>query len=83
MCFVLGPGLPVRQSARLIGDSAVSFTEHCVEGIEPIHENLKKNLHVSLCFSPVGAAFRQRASRFPSLINCAVIDWFQPWPGKK
>jgi dynein heavy chain, axonemal len=41
---------------------------------------IKKNLHVSLCFSPVGEAFRRRASRFPSLINCAVIDWFQPWP---
>jgi fumarate hydratase class II len=38
----------VRQSARLIGDSAVSFTVHCVEGIEPIHENLKKNLQNSL-----------------------------------
>ena len=41
---------------------------------------IKRNLHVSLCFSPVGAAFRMRASRFPSLVNCAVIDWFQPWP---
>jgi len=41
---------------------------------------IKKNLHVTLCFSPVGEAFRRRASRFPSLINCSVIDWFQPWP---
>jgi len=41
---------------------------------------IKKNLHVCLCFSPVGEAFRRRASRFPSLINCSVIDWFQPWP---
>jgi dynein heavy chain len=41
---------------------------------------IKRNLHVCLCFSPVGEAFRRRASRFPSLINCAVIDWFQPWP---
>ena len=51
---------------------------------EPMFEyfisKIKKNLHVCLCFSPVGAAFRQRASRFPSLVNCAVIDWFQPWP---
>ena len=21
-----------------------------------------------------------RARRFPSLVNCVVIDWFQPWP---
>ena len=41
---------------------------------------IKKNLHMCLCFSPVGEAFRRRASRFPSLINCTVIDWFQPWP---
>ena len=41
---------------------------------------VKKNLHVCLCFSPVGENFRRRASRFPSLINCTVIDWFQPWP---
>eukprot|EP00960_Hanusia_phi_P043076 755854-Hanusia_phi.AAC.6 len=41
---------------------------------------VKKNLHVCLCFSPVGDAFRRRASRFPSLINSTVIDWFQPWP---
>jgi len=41
---------------------------------------VKRNLHVVLCFSPVGQAFARRASRFPSLINCTVIDWFQPWP---
>ena len=41
---------------------------------------VKKNLHVCLCFSPVGENFRRRASRFPSLINSTVIDWFQPWP---
>mmetsp|Transcript_31209 Transcript_31209/g.79123 ORF Transcript_31209/g.79123 Transcript_31209/m.79123 type:complete len:3875 (-) Transcript_31209:127-11751(-) len=41
---------------------------------------IRRNLHVCLCFSPVGEAFRRRASRFPSLINCSVIDWFQPWP---
>ena len=34
---------------------------------------IKRNLHVCLCFSPVGEAFRRRASRFPSLINCTVI----------
>merc|ERR1719230_262958 len=38
------------------------------------------NLHVSLCFSPVGDGFKNRAARFPALVNCTVIDWFQPWP---
>jgi dynein heavy chain len=41
---------------------------------------VRKNLHCSLCFSPVGDDFRIRASRFPALVNCTVIDWFQPWP---
>jgi dynein heavy chain len=41
---------------------------------------VKRNLHMSLCFSPVGDAFRNRARKFPALVNCTVIDWFQPWP---
>jgi len=41
---------------------------------------IKKNLHVCLCFSPVGEAFRDRAMKFPALINCTVIDIFKPWP---
>jgi fumarate hydratase class II len=36
------------ESARLIGDACKSFSENCVEGIEPNHENLKKNLDNSL-----------------------------------
>lgn len=39
-----------------------------------------KNLHVVLCFSPVGEGFRTRAKRFPAVVSCTVIDWFQPWP---
>lgn len=41
---------------------------------------VRKNLHVTLCFSPVGDTFRTRARRFPGLINSTVIDWFHPWP---
>jgi dynein heavy chain len=41
---------------------------------------IRKNLHMSLCFSPVGDAMRARARKFPALVNCTVIDWFQPWP---
>lgn len=43
-------------------------------------DRVKKNLHMALCFSPVGDLFRQRATRFPAIINCTVIDWFHPWP---
>lgn len=43
-------------------------------------DRIKKNLHMSLCFSPVGESFRNRARKFPAIINCTVIDWFHPWP---
>jgi dynein heavy chain len=58
------------------------------EGIQDTKDNcwkfyldrVRKNLHMSLCFSPVGEDFRNRARKFPALINCTVIDWFHPWP---
>jgi dynein heavy chain len=45
-------------------------------------KNCKKNLHLCLCFSPVGESFRKRLRTFPSLINCTTIDWFLPWPNE-
>src|ERR1700749_2295101 len=36
------------QSTRLLADSAVSFTEHCVVGIEPRLDNIKTGLNRSL-----------------------------------
>ena len=43
-------------------------------------DKCKKNLHIGLCFSPVGDIFRIRARRFPGIINCTSIDWFHEWP---
>ena len=40
----------------------------------------KKNLHLVICMSPVGEAFRSRLRTFPTLVNCTTIDWFLPWP---
>jgi dynein heavy chain, axonemal len=41
---------------------------------------VRSNLHLVLCFSPIGDAFRQRLRMFPSLVNCCTIDWFREWP---
>jgi dynein heavy chain len=41
---------------------------------------IRAHLHCCMCFSPVGEAFKSRARKFPALVNCTVIDWFQPWP---
>jgi dynein heavy chain len=41
---------------------------------------VQSNLHLGLCFSPVGDAFRFRARMFPGVINCTSLDWFHEWP---
>ena len=43
-------------------------------------DQVKEKLHLVLCFSPVSSDFRTRATRFPALVTCTAIDWFQPWP---
>ncbi|KAB1256909.1 Dynein heavy chain 6; axonemal [Camelus dromedarius] len=35
---------------------------------------VRQKLHVVLCMSPVGEAFRARCRMFPSLVNCCTID---------
>ena len=65
----------VREYAAAIGkplskDSVYQVFIACVQA----------NLHVVLCMSPVGEAFRRRCRMFPSLINCCTIDWYLPWP---
>ncbi|XP_078701931.1 dynein axonemal heavy chain 7-like isoform X3 [Branchiostoma floridae x Branchiostoma belcheri] len=43
-------------------------------------ERCRDQLHIVLAMSPIGDAFRNRLRKFPSLVNCCTIDWFQEWP---
>ncbi|KAG5177491.1 dynein heavy chain and region D6 of dynein motor-domain-containing protein [Tribonema minus] len=39
-------------------------------------------VHIVLCMSPIGEAFRDRLRMFPALVNCCTIDWFEKWPAE-
>ncbi|XP_043925655.1 dynein axonemal heavy chain 17-like [Protopterus annectens] len=43
-------------------------------------DKVRRLLKVILCFSPVGSTLRVRARKFPAVVNCTAIDWFQEWP---
>ena len=40
-------------------------------------ERVRNQMHIVLPMSPIGDAFRNRLRKFPSLVNCCTIDWFQ------
>lgn len=37
----------------------------------------RNQLHIVLAMSPIGDAFRNRLRKFPALVNCCTLDWFQ------
>ncbi|KAM6240342.1 dynein axonemal heavy chain 9 isoform 3-T3 [Spheniscus humboldti] len=43
-------------------------------------DRVRRQLKVVLCFSPVGSKLRVCSRRFPAIISCTAIDWFQEWP---
>lgn len=58
----------------------IDLEKHFVEVIFSLF--FRNNLHIVLCMSPVGNAFRARCRMFPSLVNCCTIDWFTEWPAE-
>ena len=40
-------------------------------------QRCRDQLHIVLAMSPIGEAFRTRLRKFPALVNCCTIDWFQ------
>ncbi|KAJ1516905.1 hypothetical protein HMI54_007793 [Coelomomyces lativittatus] len=47
---------------------------------EQFIKNVRRNLKVMLCFSPVGNTLRSRCRKFPAIVNATQIDWFHEWP---
>ncbi|XP_049715504.1 dynein axonemal heavy chain 9 isoform X5 [Elephas maximus indicus] len=43
-------------------------------------DRVKRQLKVTLCFSPVGNKLRIRSRKFPAIVNCTAINWFHEWP---
>ena len=41
---------------------------------------VKDNLHIAICMSPIGQAFRDYCRMFPALINNTTLNWFMRWP---
>ncbi|PSN56752.1 Dynein heavy chain 7 [Blattella germanica] len=41
---------------------------------------VRDQLHIVLAMSPIGDGFRNRVRKFPAIVNCCTIDWFQAWP---
>ena len=43
-------------------------------------DRVRSNLHIVLCMSPVGEAFRNRLRQYPGFISSTTIDLFTEWP---
>jgi dynein heavy chain len=80
--------LPKEDKDIIIADMRQLYQKERPSATEPTNlelynyfiDRVRDNLHIVLCFSPVGNKFRERFRKFPALFNQATIDWFLPWP---
>lgn len=63
----------MRKEQPEVDDNMVNLNKFFVQRI-------RTNLHIVLCFSPVGEKFRLRSLKFPGIVSGVTIDWFEPWP---
>ena len=85
VCNILNNGevpnlFPNEEKAKIIEEVSSYTSGTPNEKYQFFVSACRKNLHLCVCMSPVGEAFRSRLRTFPSLINCSTIDWFLPWP---
>lgn len=77
-------GLLPKDELDMIVNDIRPIMKHHAPGVADTWENLyafflnrvRDNLHMVLCFSPVGDKFSRRAQQFPGLINGCTIDWW-------
>ncbi|TNN84661.1 Dynein heavy chain 5, axonemal [Liparis tanakae] len=80
----------VKDELQEITQNLIAVMKKEFPRVPPTFDNLydyfisrsRKNLHVVLCFSPVGQKFRSRSLKFPGLISGCTMDWFTPWPNE-
>jgi len=74
----------VREGAKRLFKKWAAGQEGVVETPEALldffYNQIKDNLHLSICMSPIGQAFRNYCRMYPALINNTAIDWFLGWP---
>lgn len=74
----------VREGAKRLFKKWAAQFEGIVETPEALtdffYNQIKDNLHLSICMSPIGDAFRNYCRMYPALINNTAIDWFLGWP---
>ena len=67
------------------GNAGVMIGQQQQTELEELHygqftDRVANNLHVILCFSPLGSKFRNSCRDYPAILNTTSIIWFLGWP---